>query len=123
MHFVALRASLVLAAMAVLTSSASAAELMMYRRQGCPWCLAWDRDIGPIYGKTDIGQRAPLRLVELDRERPQVVLKGRVIYTPTFVLVEQGRELGRIEGYPGETNFWGRLEQLAQQLPLQSATD
>lgn len=116
-------ASLVLAAMAVLTSSASAAELMMYRRQGCPWCLAWDRDIGPIYGKTEIGQRAPLRLVELDRERPQVVLKGRVIYTPTFVLVEQGRELGRIEGYPGEANFWGRLKQLAQQLPLQSATD
>lgn len=116
-------ASLVLAAMAALTSSAPAAELMMYRRQGCPWCLAWDRDIGPIYGKTDIGQRVPLRLVELDRERPQVVLKGRVIYTPTFVLVEQGRELGRIEGYPGEAHFWGRLEQLAQQLPLQSATD
>jgi len=95
----------------------------MYRRQGCPWCLAWDRDIGPIYGKSDIGQRAPLHTVDLDRERPPISLKTRVIYTPTFVLVEQGREVGRIEGYPGDANFWGLLEQLMQRLPLQAATD
>lgn len=116
-------ASLALAAMAMLASSVSAAELLMYRRQGCPWCLAWDRDIGPIYARTDIGRLAPIRLVDLDRERPQIVLKGPVIYTPTFVLAEDGREIGRIEGYPGEVHFWGRLEQLAQRLPLQAAAD
>jgi len=116
-------ASLVLATMALLASSASAAELMMYRRQGCPWCLAWDRDIGPIYGKTGIGERAPLRMVDLDRARLQVALKTPVIYTPTFVLVEQNREVGRIEGYPGEAHFWGLLDQLAQRLPLQAASD
>jgi len=96
---------------------------LMYRRQGCPWCLAWDRAIGPIYGKTDVGQRAPLRMVDLDRERLQVSLKTPVIYTPTFVLVEQNREVGRIEGYPGEAHFWGLLDQLVQRLPLRAVSD
>ena len=31
------------------------------------------------------------------------------VFTPTFVLVREGRELARIEGYPGEDFFWGLL--------------
>ena len=27
-------------------------------------------------------------------------------YTPTFVLAEDGKEVGRIEGYPGDEFFW-----------------
>ncbi len=92
---------------------ATAAELLMYRSAGCPYCAAWDRAIGPIYGKTDMGNRAPLRHVDIaSREKPPVVLKSPVRFTPTFVLVDQGRELGRIEGYPGEDFFWGLLERL-----------
>lgn len=104
--------------MAMPASSVFAAELLMYQRQGCLWCLAWDRDIGPIYGKTEFGQRAPLRVVDLVRERPPISLKTRVVYTPTFVLVEHGREVGRIEGYPGDAHFWGMLEQLVRRLPF-----
>ena len=33
-----------------------------------------------------------------------------LFFTPTFVLVEDGQELARIEGYPGEDCFWGLLE-------------
>lgn len=107
----------------VLTSSASAAELVMFRRDGCPWCKAWDRDIGAIYGKTEIGRRLPLRLVNLDRHHPDVALNIPVRFTPTFVLVEGGREVGRIEGYPGEDFFWGLLERIIQRLLLPAASD
>lgn len=95
------------------SSAATALELVMYRRAGCPWCAAWDRDIGPIYGKTEIGRRVPIRFADLDRESgPTINLKSPVRYTPTFVLVDEAREIGRIEGYPGEDFFWGLLEQL-----------
>lgn len=95
---------------------AQAAELMMYRSAGCPYCAAWDRAIGPIYHKTDAGKRAPLRQVEIgSRNQPAVILKSPVRFTPTFVLVNDGRELGRIEGYPGEDFFWGLLERLMLQ--------
>lgn len=107
-------ASLLLLALAV---PAQAAELFMYRSAGCPYCAAFDRAIGPIYDKTDAGKRAPLRHVDLaSRNQPAVALKSPVRFTPTFVLVHEGRELGRIEGYPGEDFFWGLLERLMAQV-------
>ena len=97
-----------------LAAPADAAELYMFRRVGCPWCAAWDRAIGPIYPKTDLGRALPLREVDLDRDpKPAVDLAQPVVFTPTFVLVDQGREVGRIEGYPGEDFFWGLLDKLA----------
>jgi glutaredoxin len=92
---------------------AMSAELVMYRRAGCPYCLAWDREIGPVYPKTDIGKQTPLRQVHLDRGKDaSVELKSPIRFTPTFVVVEDGREKARIEGYPGEFFFWGVLEKL-----------
>ena len=92
---------------------AVSAELVMYRRAGCPYCLAFDREIAPAYPKTDIGKTLPLRQVHLDRGKDNsVALKSPIRYTPTFVLVEEGKEKARIEGYPGEFFFWGVLEKL-----------
>jgi hypothetical protein len=97
---------------------AHAAELIMFRQAACPWCAAWDRAIGPIYAKTEIGKRAPLRELDIGKQnRSGVTLASRIIYTPTFVVAENGREIGRIEGYPGEDFFWGRLDSLMRKLP------
>ena len=35
-----------------------------------------------------------------------------VVYTPTFLLMSDSREIGRIEGYPGEDFFWALLNQI-----------
>jgi hypothetical protein len=107
-----------LAILAVLAASASAAELVMFRRDGCPWCARWDREIGPIYPATELSRRAPLRMVNLDGDRNHSVgLRSPIIYTPTFVLVEEGREVARLEGYPGEDFFWVLIEQMVARLP------
>src|SRR5437868_2669761 len=118
-HF-AMRRALIAAALLLpafgVAAPAAAAELVMFRRAGCPYCAAWDRAIGPVYPKTDIGKRLPLRQVDLDRSADgKVALASPVRFTPTFVLVESGRELGRLEGYPGEDFFWGLLERLLLQ--------
>jgi len=113
-----IRALCALLILLVAASVAEAAELVMFRRDGCPWCAMWDREIGPIYGKTDIGRRVPLRMVDLPRERNAGIrTRGPILYTPTFVLVANGEELGRIEGYPGDAFFWGLLERLVATLP------
>ena len=88
----------------------------MYRRDGCPWCAKWDREIGPIYPKTDFSKRAPLRLINLDHDRDLAITHGAIRYTPTFVLVENAKEVGRIEGYPGDDFFWVRLANLLEAL-------
>lgn len=119
-HFAVRRRVLIAAALLLFAFSfaapAMAAELVMFRRAGCPYCAAFDRAIGPIYPKTDIGKRLPMRQVDLDRGPDgKVTLVSPVRFTPTFVLVESGRELGRLEGYPGEDFFWGLLERLLLQ--------
>ena len=84
--------------------------LVMVEREGCAWCTTWHQVIGPIYPKTEEGQRFPLLRVDLDEDRPETkFLREGVRYTPTFIVLRCGKEAGRILGYPGEANFWGLL--------------
>lgn len=103
--------------------SAKAAELLMFESPGCEWCDIWDAEIGQIYHKTDEGRRAPLRRISIHQTLPADLgfVKG-VVYTPTFVLVDDGRELGRILGYPGEMHFWGLLEEMLPSDPEMTET-
>jgi alkylhydroperoxidase family enzyme len=98
-------------------SNARAAELVMFEQAGCAWCEAFDREIAPVYGKTEEGLRAPLRRVDIDRQVPPDLGFIEVErLTPLFVLVDHGREIGRIRGYPGEDHFWGLLGVLMKKL-------
>jgi hypothetical protein len=112
---------LALAGLMMFVQAADAAELIMVRREGCVWCARWDRDVGSIYGKTEISRRAPLRMLDIADVSSGLRTRTPVIYTPTFVVAENGREIGRIEGYPGDAFFWGLLEQLLEQAPGQGA--
>lgn len=90
-----------------------AAELVMFEREGCVWCQRWEREIGSVYPRTPEGRRAPLRHVSLDRPVPaEFRLDPPIRYTPTFVLMENGREIGRITGYIGDDAFWGLLAKM-----------
>ena len=98
-------------------SRATAAELVMFTQRACPWCAAFDREIAPVYPKTPEGARAPLRRVDIDKPLPRDLAFIQVErLTPLFVLVHEGREIGRIRGYPGEDHFWGLLGELVAKL-------
>ncbi len=96
---------------AVCTAGTAAAEprLLMAEEQGCYWCARWNEEISHIYPKTAEGRAAPLERYDLHSDTPDVLFAKRVHFTPTFILVDDGQELGRIEGYPGEDFFWGLL--------------
>lgn len=91
-------------------------ELLLVGTAGCPWCARWDREIGPIYPRTDEGRRAPLRRVEIRGFSEALALREPLRYTPTFLLVRNGGEVGRITGYQGADAFWGLLDVLLAQL-------
>ncbi|MFG1375692.1 thioredoxin fold domain-containing protein [Xanthobacter autotrophicus] len=106
----------VLAALFGAVAPARASELVMFERKGCAYCLKFDRDVAPIYQKTEEGRRAPLRRVDLSGGLPaDVALAQPVRFTPTFVLVDEGREIGRITGYASDEAFWGLLGALTEQ--------
>jgi hypothetical protein len=96
---------------------AAAAELVMFEAAGCPYCARWNREIAPIYPKTDEGKRAPLRRVDIAAPRPaDLAAIAGIVYTPTFVLMDGGREIGRIVGYGGDEIFWSLLTDLVAKL-------
>ncbi|MCV3272771.1 hypothetical protein MUB52_15160 [Roseobacter sp. WL0113] len=86
--------------------------LLMAEEKGCFWCARWNAEIAHIYPKTAQGRTAPLRRYDLHDDTPNVELTGKVRFTPTFLLIEDGIEVGRIEGYPGEDFFWGLLTKM-----------
>lgn len=111
-------AALVAASIAglILAPSASAAggvHLLMVEQDGCRYCIEWDREIAPKYPQSAEGRFAPLKRAK----RGDATLKGfnPVIYTPTFLVVRNGEEVGRVTGYAGQMFFYEELdEQLAK---------
>jgi len=97
--------------------AAHAAELVMFEQKGCVWCQKFDREIAPAYDKTAEGKRAPLHRVDIAQPvPPDLAFITRERFTPVFVLIDEGREVGRIRGYPGDVFFWGLLANLIERL-------
>ncbi len=101
-------------------SAMAETRLLMFEEDGCPWCELWREEVGVIYDKTDEGKQAPLVVLDLfDPVPEQYILKSDPVFSPTFILVEGGTELSRIEGYPGESFFWGLLEVMLKKANLE----
>jgi hypothetical protein len=104
---------------AAMPAPALAAELLMFEEAGCPWCIKWHNEVGPGYPRSPEGRRAPLRRLDIRAALPVGIrLDTPVRATPTFVLIDDGREVGRITGYPGPDFFWAMLEEMMRKLPL-----
>jgi hypothetical protein len=107
----------VLVFMMPMAARLSAAELVLFERKGCSWCAVWNKEIAPGYGKSAEGKRAPLRRVNTRAARPADLAHVHVTGTPTFVLMDKGREIGRIDGYMSSMFFWSELDGLIARLP------
>ena len=96
---------------------AQASELVMFEQAGCAYCQRWDRDVGALYGKTDEARSLPLRRINIQNQKTSgIALALPVRFTPTFVVVDNGREIGRITGYASDDAFWGLLDALVAKL-------
>ena len=98
--------------------AAAETYLLMAEEAGCAWCARWDEEISHIYPKTAEGQTAPLQRYDLHGDTPAVDFAQKVRFTPTFILINDGVEVGRIEGYPGEDFFWSLLEMMFERADI-----
>ena len=90
----------------------------MMEQDACPWCERWHEEIGVIYNKTTEGKLAPLRVVNIHGEWPddlKNIRKER--FTPTFILIEDGKEIDRLRGYTGDEFFWFLIGEMLKKLP------
>jgi thioredoxin-related protein len=95
----------------------ASAELVMFESPECEWCEIWHEEVGIIYAKTEEAKTAPLVRMDIDNPRNGPLENIRpVVYTPTFVLMQDGHEVGRILGYPGEDFFWAMLGEIVAKI-------
>lgn len=91
-------------------------EIVMFSTKGCVYCRLFDREVAPGYSLSAAARKAPLRRVDIDGSGTGgYSLKTDITVTPTFVLFRQGREVGRIPGYPGKQNFYRMLDYMFAQ--------
>lgn len=94
-------------------------RLLMVQAPGCIYCEAWRREIGPGYPKSTEGRAAPLLVTDIDGPWPDgVALARRPTITPTFILLSEGKELDRLEGYPGDDFFYPLIDQMLAEADL-----
>lgn len=95
-------------------------RLIMVEEDGCMWCARWNEEISATYPKTPEGRAAPLERIDMRGPRPEDLTLARpLFFTPTFLLVVDGAEVSRIEGYPGEDFFWGLLNQMLDRAEIE----
>ena len=85
-------------------------RLVMVDLKGCGFCAAFRREVMSGYADRPEGRAAPLAVVQIDGPWPDgIALAGRPRVTPTFILLRDGIEQARIEGYAGPDRFWPDL--------------
>ncbi|MEN3791656.1 thioredoxin fold domain-containing protein [Fulvimarina sp. MAC3] len=99
-------------------SPSPAAELLMFERDGCPYCARFDAEIAPDYPHSEAGRIAPLKRVDItDDRRGGYEDIAPAVFTPTFVLMnDAGKEVGRLKGYPGKKYFYSEIEPMLEKL-------
>ena len=114
--FASLRNSLVATCLIAPWPALAEVVLVMAEEDGCFWCAKWNEEVGGEYPITAEGRAAPLLRLDIHEDLPaEMRFNDRLVYTPTFVLMRDGREVARLEGYPGEDFFWGLLSEMMKQ--------
>ncbi len=100
-----------------LAPAVHAAELVYFGSVACAVCDRWDEEVGEVYAKTQESKILPLRHHDVHDDRPDDLKFVRgVVFTPTFVVIEDGKEVGRIVGYMGDFFFWEQVDGLIKKL-------
>lgn len=123
---IGLKLTTVLAAVMMLCSGASLASdaplsemaaipntaLIMVTSPSCPWCDAFEEEVGHIYGQTPESAQFPLHRIDYFTKfsTPLAHIEAANV-TPTFIVIRNHQEIGRIEGYPGDEMFWWRFSE------------
>jgi hypothetical protein len=85
----------------------AATRLIMVTSDHCPFCRAWERDVGKVYDKSPYAPDLPLTRLQMGTTMPDdIVLDAPIVGTPTFVILRDGAEIDRQLGYETAEMFW-----------------
>lgn len=102
----------VIAILGFASAGARAMDLIMFEGPSCGTCKLFKREVLPIYAASPAGKVFPLWVVEMG-SKLSFRINQPVTFTPTFVWVENGVEVGRFSGYFGKAQFFNIVNKAA----------
>ena len=87
------------------------AEVLVFEAAGCRYCVAFRDNLGARYLSSTTNTAAPLRYIDATRLDPNAFqLRTEITIVPTIVLMQDGREVDRVEGYPVSEALFGMVK-------------
>jgi thioredoxin-related protein len=112
----AARNQLIAAFEAGASPKAAPVELLVFEHPDCQYCRVFRRDVLPRYQEGTVTSKTPVRFIDIARtETAGLNLRGGIHVVPTFVLMQDGREVDRIVGYWAPDNFFKMLSHILAQ--------
>ena len=94
--------------------AAADSRLIMVTSDHCSYCQAWELDVGAVYDKSPYAPTLPLTRVDIGNVKPEnVTFQKPIVGTPTFLIIHNGQEIARQNGYTGAEMFWWWLSEYA----------
>ena len=94
--------------------AAADSRLIMVTSDHCSYCQAWELDVGAVYDKSPYAPTLPLTRVDIGSKKLEdVTFQKPVVGTPTFLIIHNGQEIDRQNGYIGAEMFWWWLSEYA----------
>lgn len=93
-------------------------ELVVMEAPGCIYCDLFRRDVLPTFQSSERGREMPVRFVDLNDEAAEkLATDGPVDVVPTFLIMKNQREIGRIPGYVGPEFFFHSINHVISSAP------
>ena len=110
----------VIAILGFASTGTRAIDLIMFEGPNCGTCKLFKREVLPIYAASPAGKVFPLWVVEMG-SKLSFRINEPVTFTPTFVWVDNGVEVGRFSGYYGKAQFFNIVNKAANRRQRTSA--
>lgn len=93
-------------------------ELVVMEAPGCTYCTLFRRDVLPSYEASPRAKDMPIRFVDVNDEAAEALgLETPVDIVPTFLVLKNNKEVGRIPGYTGPEYFFHTINYLLTSAP------
>ena len=102
----------VVAILGFASAGTRAMDLVMFESPSCGTCKLFKREVLQIYAASPAGKVFPLWVAEMGG-KVSFRLNQPVTFTPTFVWVDNGVEVGRFAGYFGKEKFFSIVNNAA----------
>lgn len=82
-------------------------QLYVIEAPGCTYCGVFRDDIAPAYVTSERGKELPLNYLDInDLPGTKLTLAAPVDIVPTFVVVKNNTEVGRVSGFVSAEDFY-----------------